>query len=420
MENKFNFTQSRIRAIQSPDKKGARDVYHDKGQPKLILRVSSTGNKSFAVVKKDSKGAFKRVTLGNFTDISVDDARNRAKDILSDLNKGVDPVEEKRLSRAKSQTLQELFDSYLQDHDLAPVTVTDYNRKMKWGFEGWLKKPASQITESMVLAKHKKLTKKGKTATNGAFRPLRAVFNYAITKKAISHNPVAVLSAGRLWHKERRRTDIIRPKQLGEWLNAVDQLEPAMHRVAFKMFLFMGFRVTETYKIEWSDVDLSSGLIVQRDTKNHTDHELPIPKILLPEIGVLKRDSEQQLKKGEELSPFMFPATKRDSFHGRPKLQIASLNKSLSFHFSPHMARHTFTTICEAVGIPKTMIDRLTNHTMTGDVTAGYIHTEVETLREAINKVADYIEDQIQANENEVDQKPESDNEESNVVQLRR
>ena len=419
MANKFNFTQSRVRAIQPPEKKGARDVYHDQGQPKLILRVSATGNKSFAVVKKDSKGATKRVTIGNFTDITVDDARNRAKDILSDLNKGIDPVEEKRLSRAKTQTLQELLDSYLEDHALESVTVTDYKRKIKWGFEEWLKKPASQITESMVLARHKKLTKRGKTATNGAFRPLRAVLNYAITKKAINHNPVAVLSAGRLWHKERRRTDIIRPKQLGEWLSAVDQLEPAMHRVAFKMFLFMGFRITETYKIQWSDVDLDNGLIVQRDTKNHTDHELPIPKILLPEIERLKMDAVERLEEGEELLPFMFPAIKRDSFHGRPKLQIASLNKKLGFHFSPHMARHTFTTICEAVGIPKTMIDRLTNHTMTSDVTAGYIHTEVETLREAINKVADYIEEQVKVSKKEENKRSESDGDESNVVQLR-
>ena len=56
------------------------------------------------------------------------------------------------------------------------------------------------------------------------------------------------------------------------------------------------------------------------------------------------------------------------------------------------MTRHTFTTIAEAISIPKTMIDRLTNHTMTNDVTGGYIHTEMETLREAINKIAAYIQ----------------------------
>jgi len=38
------------------------------------------------------------------------------------------------------------------------------------------------------------------------------------------------------------------------------------------------------------------------------------------------------------------------------------------------------------------MIDRLTNHTMTNDVTGGYIHTEMETLREAINKIAAHIQ----------------------------
>ena len=376
MDKRFIFTQARIRSIKPPEKGvGAkhtvRDEYYDTTQPKLALRVSDSGNKSFIVLKKDQSGVSKRITIGRFPDFSVDQARKAAGKILEEVNSGIDPILEKRKMRARSQTLQELLDAYIKDHDLRTVTENDYRQKMKWGFEDWLTKSASKITESMILSRHKRLTGRGKTATNGAFRPLRAVFNYAITIKAVNHNPVAVLSAGRLWHKERRRTDIIRPEQLGEWLQAVDLLNPEMHRVAFKMFLYMGFRVTETYKVEWKDVDLKNGLIVQRDTKNRTDHELPIPNIILPEIVQLKTSMEEKLEEGEKLSPFMFPAVKRGTFHGRPKIQIAALNKNLSFRFSPHMARHTFTTICEAVGIPKTMIDRLTNHTMTSDVTSG-------------------------------------------------
>lgn len=395
MPEKINFTQSRVKAIKPPQSKSdgreVRVTYHDKGQAKLSLRVSSTGAKTYYVSKKDKAGKLKNVRIGAVSEWTVEDARIEAQEILSEINRGVDPNEAKRKARAKSQTLQKLLDSYLEDHELKPVTVKDYQQKMKWGFSDWLNEPASRITESMVLARHKKLTQQGKTATNGAFRPLRAILNYGVIQKAVSHNPVSVLSAGRLWHKERPRTDLIESRRLQEWLEAVDSLTPAMHRIAFLIMLYMGFRITETYSLRWEDVDLENGLIVQRDTKNGTDHELPIPAILLPEI--------EEYAAGKEGEQFMFPAVKRDSFHGRPKRQIRQINEAVSFDFSPHLTRHTFTTIAEAVGIPKTMIDRLTNHTTTNDVTGGYVHTETETLREAINKIAVYIQARVKQSE---------------------
>lgn len=393
--NKINFTQSRIKTIKPPDEKvdgrEVRITYHDLGHPKLSLRVSSTGTKTYYVSKKDRSGKLKNVRIGTTAEWTVDDARKKAGEILVEINSGLDPIEEKRKARAVSQSLRSLLTAYLNEHELKPVTVTDYQRKMAWGFSDWLDKPASRITENMVLARHKKLTAKGKTATNGAFRPLRAVLNYAVTIKAITRNPVSVLSAARLWHKEKRKNDLIESAQLKEWVEAVESITPSMHRVAFLMMLYAGYRITETYSIQWCDVDLENQLIVQRDTKNRTDHELPIPAVLVPLISALKEQTGD--------GSYMFPAMKRDSFHGRPKRQIKQINDQVSFHFNPHMSRHTFTTIAEAVGISKTMIDRLTNHTTTNDVTGGYIHTEIETLREAVNKISGYIQARLDKGE---------------------
>ncbi len=396
MAEKFNFTQSKITNLKPPpptaEGKGTRVTYYDTTQPKLVLRVSSSGGKVFYVIKKDQANRTKFVRLGSFSEITVADARDKATEALTEINKGVDPIEKKRKQRMRSQSLQALLDAYVDDHqNLKPITITDYRRKLSWGFSDWMTAPASGITEKMVMARHKKLTALGKTATNGAFRALRAILNYARATGAIDHNPVEILSAARLWHKENRKTDMILSHQLGEWVGAVDQVVPPMHRVAFLMMLYMGFRITETYKLEWKDINLNAELLIQRDTKNGTDHELPIPTVLIPLIKELQDETGG--------GRYLFPATKRDSYHGRPKRQLDQLNKVLSFHFNPHMARHTFTTIAEAVNIPKTMIDRLTNHTTSNDVTGGYIHTETETLREAINKIAAYIQAKITSDE---------------------
>jgi hypothetical protein len=57
-------------------------------------------------------------------------------------------------------------------------------------------------------------------------------------------------------------------------------------------------------------------------------------------------------------------------------------------------------TIAEAVSLPMSMIKRLMNHVTTNDVTGGYIVTEEETLRIAINKVADYIQARVTQKDN--------------------
>ncbi|MBT4033786.1 MAG: tyrosine-type recombinase/integrase [Candidatus Marinimicrobia bacterium] len=162
----------------------------------------------------------------------------------------------------------------------------------------------------------------------------------------------------------------------------------------------MGFRIMETYSLEWKDVDLNNELIIQRDTKNGTDHELPIPSVIVPIIAHLKQNTEQCLEKGEKMPAHLFFSPKNPATHyTMPRKPTDRINDRISFTFNPHMTRHTFTTIAEAVGIPKTMIDRLTNHTNTNDVTGGYIHTETETLREAINKIAAYIQAKITSEE---------------------
>jgi glycerol-3-phosphate responsive antiterminator len=46
------------------------------------------------------------------------------------------------------------------------------------------------------------------------------------------------------------------------------------------------------------------------------------------------------------------------------------------------------------------MIKRMMNHATTNDVTGGYIVTEEETLRLAINKVANYIQSKVTEKDN--------------------
>lgn len=59
--------------------------------------------------------------------------------------------------------------------------------------------------------------------------------------------------------------------------------------------------------------------------------------------------------------------------------------------FAPLDMRRTFTTIPESLDISAYVLKRLLNHKMTNDVVAGYIITDIESLRIPLQKITDYI-----------------------------
>lgn len=70
---------------------------------------------------------------------------------------------------------------------------------------------------------------------------------------------------------------------------------------------------------------------------------------------------------------------------------MAKVIKESSISFTIHDLRRTFLTVAESLDIPAYAVKRLANHKMSNDVTAGYIVTDVERLRQPMQKITDYI-----------------------------
>lgn len=390
-KNVLHFTQARIRDLTIPEK--GRVEYYDDEVPKLVCRVSYTGNKSFAAVKWKN-GKYQRVTIGSTEEINVNDARKRALEALSQINAGISPTANKRKENLKSTLLEDVLEQYLKERDLKPYTIDNYRYKLKLGFNDWLAKPVSKISEDMILKRHKVLTLKGKTTANTTMRVLRLTLNYALALGMIENNPTSILNKARLWHKNNRKDRVIHSTELKAWHEAVETLENHKAKVYFLMMLYMGFRSSEAITLQWSQVNLKEGLITLHDTKNRSDHTLPIPKPLFDYLEVLRNSNESEL--------WVFPGRDNQKHMDQPRVQMKAVINASGVDFSPHDCRRTFATIAEAVNLPLTMIKRLMNHTTSNDVTGGYIVTEEETLRQAVNKIADYIQSKVKQKGNVV------------------
>jgi len=384
-----HFTQARIKALSIPDT--GRAEYYDDEEKRLMCRVSSTGNKTYNVVKW-SEGKVQRVTIGNADDVTTTEARKKAKSILSEINSGIKPTEVKRKQKIEKTMLVDVLELYLADRELKPYTIKNYRYKLKLGFSDWLKKPINSITEDMILKRHKLISQTGKTTANTTMRVLRLTLNYANAIGMIDGNPTSILSKARLWHKNNRKDRVIPSIKLKAWHEAVEMLSNHKAKVYLLMALYMGFRSNELLTLEWSHVDIKAKSITAHDTKNGTNHQLPIPLAMMPYINSL-----QELTGG---SRWVFASNDPDKHMTAPLKPIKAVIEACDVEFSPHDCRRTFATIAEAVNLPMSMIKRLMNHVTTNDVTGGYIVTEEETLRKAINKVADYIQARVTQKDN--------------------
>lgn len=380
MDKHFLFTNERLSKLPIPE--SSRQEYFDTKQQKLRLRITSTGTISFAVVKRVNDKP-KRVTIGKWPEVKIAKAREKAISILNDLSDGTDPTIEKRKKKLASTKLGEVLNQYIAERELKPYTKENYRYKLTLGFSDWLDLSVSNIDEEMVMKRHKRLTQKGKTTANTTMRVLRLTLNYAKAVGMIEHNPTEILSKARLWHKNKRKDRLIPSNKLQAWHRAVEELENKQAKVYLFLLLYMGFRSSEALKLEWSNVDLKREVITLRDTKNRSDHSLPMPEPIVTffsELAIQKKHSK-----------WVFPNIKNDGAMSIPTKPIRAVIKKSGCEFSPHDCRRTFATIAEAVNLPLTMIKRLMNHSTSNDVTGGYIITEDETLRNVINTISDYI-----------------------------
>lgn len=368
--------------------------YRDDRIKGFALRVTKNGVKSF-VLEKLIKGRVRRIKLGRYGELTVEQARKEAQKLLGLIATGIDPIAEKRSSEARAATLKRVWQDYIEARKgLRPKTLYDYRNVMEKAFADWQKKPLLSITKDMVAKRHTALGKeRGEAYANLSMRLLRALFNFAAGQyedtqghSLITENPVKRLSQTRAWYRIERRQSYIKQHELAAWYNGVMQLENKTLRDYLLLILFTGLRRQEAAKLKWERVDLKARTITILDTKNHQDHVLPLSDFLY---------SLLEQRKQEATSDYVFPGTGKYGYIIEPRRQMSKVFESSGIQSTIHDLRRTFITIAESLDIPAYALKRLLNHKMTNDVTAGYIVSDVERLRKPMQLISDYILQQV-------------------------
>jgi integrase len=88
---------------------------------------------------------------------------------------------------------------------------------------------------------------------------------------------------------------------------------------------------------------------------------------------------------------YVFPGKDDTGYLIDPKRQIAKVIEVSTVVFTLHDLRRTFATVAEGLDIAGYTLKRLLNHTIHGDVTAGYIVTDVERLRGPMERISRFL-----------------------------
>ncbi len=400
---KIDFTPLTIRNL----KPGTRSIeYFEKdrnyGEGAFGLRLSPKNKRTWFIMYKTDNGKVKRFTLGGYLELSLKDARAKARDIMTRVRKGDDPVVAQQNHRTAPR-ISDLWGEYqksLTRKTKQKVATTTYEENRRWNT---IIAPAigdmkvEDITPRHISSLLNKIAEKAPVSANRLHTLLRVMFKVALANGWISIHPMQWLDKPGGAESARKRF-LSEEEILTLWPH-FDKLRPNPRDI-LKLGLLTAQRPGEIHRMKWLDVDLKNSIWTIKDTKAGNDHLLP----LSPQVKKILEDRKTCVGYSNKLrwmkdSEYVFPSkynTKKGAISGhskstkeaRKKLQLNSGVKD----WTAHDLRRTARTLMSRLNIKHHIRERVLNHSQGGVQGVYDQHDYLLEKADALNKLGDEID----------------------------
>jgi integrase len=375
MNQKINFTKKILEDLPLP-LQGKRLYCYDNKIRGLALSLTSNGSKTFIVYRKIN-GKPERVTLGKFPDLSIENARNMAENVNSQIAQGKNPNEKKE--NIKDWKFSELFDQYIEryakNHKKSWLADT---KLYKLHLKDWQNKKIALIKRSDIERLHTKIgTESGKYMANRIAALLHIVFNKAIDWGFEETNPCNGIKK----FKEKSRERFLKGDEISNFFESLNEEPSETFRDFFYICLLTGARRSNVQSMNWNDINFNYAEWRVEETKNGEPQNIP----LIPQaLTILKERYENKI------SDWVFPSSTSKSGHiEEPKKVWKNLLERAGIKdLRIHDLRRTLGSWQAATGANSYIIGKSLGH-KTQQATAIYARLNMDPVRESVARAVD-------------------------------
>lgn len=311
---KLKFTKTALLALQPPEA-GKRLAVYDTEVPKLAVRITSAGTRTFYVVKR-AGASIAWVKLGTFPEMTVEQARAEAQKILGEFATGANPAAARRAIRQEPIFTEMLADmlAHKKKRDGSPITERtkkDYLDTARLHMGSIANSKLSHITRSEVKAIHTKASKKSARQADKSVAIISSVFNYAADHEHFSGtNPASRIQKNVVVSRDR----FAQAAELPYLLEAIGESSLSDF---FLLSLLTGARRSNVQAMSWRELDLDARIWRIGMTKNGTPQNVTLSPEAVAALVARKRTAGT--------SPFVFPGEGKTGHLVEPKKAWAAV-----------------------------------------------------------------------------------------------
>lgn len=377
--SRLKFSKTALLRLPIPET-GKRLTIYDTETQKLALRVTASGTKTFYVVKRAGT-SMAWLKLGSFPEMTVEQARKRADELLGEFAKGADPAQARRAFR-QELTLTEFFDEYGKRHGAAKAAWRDDQQR----FRDYLQKPMgnrklSEIDRAMIAKVLADAQAAGKAvATVRNVRALASgIFGKAVEWGHLGSNPAAGIKVAGV---KASRDRFLLAGELPRFFAAVAEEEPTL-RDFILLALLTGARKANVCAMHWRDIQLADAVWRIPTTKNGTPQNVT----LCPEAVQILAAREAATAGG-----FVFPGPGKTGHLIEPTKAVRRVMERAGIPYGRctpngvtlHDLRRTLGSWQARTGASLAIIGKSLNH-KSPQSTAIYARLDLDPVRQSVN-----------------------------------
>jgi integrase len=378
--NEIEFGKIAIKALPSAEA-GKRVTWYDSKTPKLALRVTASGAKTFYVVKRAGREIV-WLKLGTFPDMTVEQARDGAAIALAAFAKNENPAEVRRARKAEP-TFAELFKEYGERHG---------DKKLSWRtdqsiYANHLQSLASlkltaikRETISRILSNMEKAGLAGATLNN-ARALVSSIYNKADEWGYAAKNPVIGVKT----RKKVKRDRFLQADELPRFFQSLAEEQNETLRDYILLALLTGARRANLLAMRWAEVSLKEFVWRIPVTKNGDPQNVT----LSPEAVMILQARKEA---AEDKAVFVFPGTGLSGHIEEPKKAVIRVMERAGIPYGRnvqngvtlHDLRRTLGSWQAKTGASLAIIGKSLNH-QSQQTTAIYARLDLDPVRASVN-----------------------------------